>query len=73
MRNIFSYILKRIEKEDSIVIFNHANCDGDCYGSQIGLKEIILSTYPDKKVFVVGSGFLVFLTYLVNQILLVMR
>ena len=57
MRNIFSYILKRIEKEDLIVIFNHANCDGDCYGSQVGLKEIILSTYPDKKVFVVGSGF----------------
>lgn len=57
MRTKFSYILKRIEKEQSIVIFNHMNCDGDCYGAQVGLKDIILSTYPDKNVFIVGGGF----------------
>lgn len=57
MRNEFSYILKRIEKEKTIVIFNHMNCDGDCYGAQVGLKDIILSTYPDKNVFIAGGGF----------------
>ena len=57
MRKLFSLILNEIQKSDSIVIFSHANCDGDCYGAQIGLKDIILSTYPDKKVFAIGSGF----------------
>lgn len=57
MRNNFSLILNEIQKSESIVIFSHANCDGDCYGAQIGLKDIILSTYPDKKVFAIGSGF----------------
>lgn len=57
MRKNFSLILQEIQKNDSIVIFNHVNCDGDCYGAQVALKDIILSTYPDKKVFIAGSGF----------------
>ena len=36
-------IIELIEKYDSIVIFGHVNPDGDCYGAQVGLREIILA------------------------------
>lgn len=49
-------VAKLIEESDSIVIFSHAYPDGDAYGSQIGLRETLKATYPNKKVFAVGSG-----------------
>ena len=54
---MYKAIKNIIEKYDSIVIFGHINPDGDCYGAQIGLRQAIKETYPDKKVFAVGSGF----------------
>ena len=53
---MFEKIIEQIEKYDSIVIFGHINPDGDCYGSQVGLREIILSLYPNKKVYITGTG-----------------
>ena len=53
---MFESIIPEIEKHDSIVIFGHANPDGDCYGSQIALRTIIKTQYPQKDVFAVGSG-----------------
>lgn len=53
---MFDQILKLIEKYDSIVIFGHFNPDGDCYGAQVGLKEVILANYPHKKVYITGTG-----------------
>ncbi len=50
-------ILNKIKEYDSICIFGHVFPDGDCYGSQIGLKEAILNNFPNKKVYAVGSGF----------------
>lgn len=50
-------LFKKIEEYDSIVIFGHLNPDGDCYGSQVGLREAIKETFPNKKVYTVGSGF----------------
>ena len=50
-------LIKKIKKYDSIVIFGHLNPDGDCYGSEVGLKEAIKATFPKKKVYAVGSGF----------------
>ncbi|EFF41579.1 DHH family phosphoesterase [Mycoplasmopsis alligatoris] len=44
-----------IEKYDSIVIFHHIRPDGDCLGSQFGLKELIETNYPHKKVYAVGD------------------
>ena len=38
---MFEQIWDLIKKNDSIVIYGHINPDGDCYGSQVGLKEII--------------------------------
>ena len=50
-------LIKKIKKYDSIVIFGHLNPDGDCYGSEVGLKEAIKATFPKKNVYAVGSGF----------------
>ena len=44
----FQPLIQRIEAYDSIVIFGHIHPDGDCYGSQIGLKEALKMHYPDK-------------------------
>lgn len=53
---MYKEIWKKIEQYDSIVIFGHVNPDGDCYGSQLGLKNAILDNYKDKKVYVLGTG-----------------
>jgi phosphoesterase RecJ-like protein len=49
------FIKKQIESHEIIIIHGHKNPDGDCYGSQIGLKNIIEKTYPNKKVYIVGE------------------
>ena len=53
---MFEELLPIIERNDSIVIFGHIFPDGDCYGSQIGLRETLRLNYPNKKVYAVGSG-----------------
>ena len=53
---MFEQIISKIEQYDSIVIFGHRNPDGDCYGSQIALKNILKANYPDKDVYCVGTG-----------------
>ena len=53
---MFEKIVEQIEKYDSIVIFGHLNPDGDCYGAQVGLREIIHSLYPSKKIYITGTG-----------------
>ena len=53
---MFEELLPIIEKNDSIVIFGHIFPDGDCYGSQIGLRNVLRLNYPNKKVYAVGSG-----------------
>ena len=54
---MFEELRKLIEQHDSIVIFGHLYPDGDCYGSQIGLRDALRLNYPDKKVYAVGTGF----------------
>lgn len=57
----FQPLIQRIEAYDSIVIFGHIHPDGDCYGSQIGLKEALKMHYPNKKIYAVGTGYRKFL------------
>ena len=52
--NIYSKIYKQIKKFDTIVIARHIGPDPDALGSQFGLKEIILNTFPQKNVHCVG-------------------
>ena len=53
---MFEKIIAKIEQYDSIVIFGHLNPDGDCYGSQIALRNILRNQYPQKQIYCVGSG-----------------
>lgn len=48
-------ILEKIKEFDTIIIHGHVNPDGDCIGSQYGLKYLIEETFPNKKVIVTGS------------------
>lgn len=53
---MFENIRSYIEQYDTIIIHRHAQPDGDALGSQIGLKHLILTNYPDKHVYIVGDA-----------------
>lgn len=53
---MFKKIFREIKKYDSIVIARHIGVDPDAMASQIGLRDAILNTFPDKKVYAVGTG-----------------
>ena len=56
MKNlIYKYIFKQIKKYDTIVITRHIGADPDALGSQLALRDSILATFPDKKVYAVGA------------------
>lgn len=57
MDNNLKTILKLIEEAKIITIFGHINPDGDCYGSQIGLKNLLKENFQDKEIYALGSGF----------------
>lgn len=48
-------ILTKIKEYDKIAIYGHIRPDGDCYGSQFGLADIIKESFPEKEVKVVGA------------------
>ncbi|HHT82344.1 MAG TPA: bifunctional oligoribonuclease/PAP phosphatase NrnA [Acholeplasmataceae bacterium] len=48
-------ILSKIKEYNTIIIHGHIRPDGDCYGAQFGLKDIIKTSFPNKKVYVVGE------------------
>ena len=52
---MYQTIFQEIKKHDTIIIHRHSRPDGDALGSQLGLKEAILATFPSKSVFVVGD------------------
>ncbi len=52
---MFEHILQAIKTADTIIIHRHKNPDGDALGSQIGLKNILLDTFPGKQVYAVGD------------------
>ena len=52
--NIYKRIYKKIKEYDTIVIARHIGPDPDALASQIGLKEIILNKFPNKRVLAVG-------------------
>ena len=52
---MYQTIFQEIKNYDTIIIHRHSRPDGDALGSQLGLKEAILATFPSKSVFVVGD------------------
>ena len=55
INSICKKIYNTIKKYDSIIIARHIGPDPDALGSAYGLKQIILNTFPDKKVYTIGS------------------
>lgn len=52
---MYKSFIRKIKEYGTIIIHRHGRPDGDAMGSQIGLKEAILATYPYKKVYIVGD------------------
>lgn len=52
----FDNLLSRLTSYDKIALFGHVSPDGDCYGSLIGLKEILKKKFPNKEVKAFSSG-----------------
>ncbi|MDD4644323.1 MAG: bifunctional oligoribonuclease/PAP phosphatase NrnA [Bacilli bacterium] len=48
-------IYNKIKKYNTIVIARHIGPDPDALGAQIGLRDIILHNFPNKKVYAVGA------------------
>ncbi len=53
--NNYQEVFNVIKDNDIIIIHRHSRPDGDALGSQIGLKDAIKATYPEKEVYVVGD------------------
>ncbi len=52
---MFKEILEKIKEFDTIIIHRHLRPDGDCIGSQFGLKYLIEDNFPEKTVYAVGD------------------
>ena len=52
---MFNEIYNKIKEYDTIIIHRHNKPDGDALGSQIGLKEAVLATFPNKVVKITGD------------------
>lgn len=52
---IVNKIIENIKRYDTIIIHRHVRPDADAYGSQVGLKEMITYSFPNKSVYAVGE------------------
>jgi phosphoesterase RecJ-like protein len=52
---MYRKVFNKIKKYNTIVIARHIGPDPDALGAQIGLKDIILHNFPNKKVYAVGA------------------
>lgn len=53
---IFKKIEERIKAHKNIVIYHHIRPDGDCLGSQFGMKNLIKVNFPHKTVYTIGDS-----------------
>lgn len=53
---MYKNIYKQIKKYENIVIARHIKVDPDAMASQTALKKAIEFTFPDKKVYEIGTG-----------------
>lgn len=53
---MYNKIYKEIEKYDSIVIARHIGVDPDALASQLALRDSIRLSFPEKKVYAIGTG-----------------
>ncbi len=61
---MFIEILEKIKEYKRIIIHRHIRPDGDCIGSQMGLKHAIKNTFKEKEVYAIGDDIPEYLKYL---------
>ena len=52
---MYKKILETITEYDTIIISRHHKPDLDALGSQLGLKQLLIDNFPNKKVYAVGD------------------
>ncbi len=62
-KTLLNKIYKEIKKYENIVIARHVGPDPDAIASQIALRDSILLTFPNKKVWAVGTSVSKFKSY----------
>lgn len=50
-------ILEEIKHYQTIIIHRHQHPDPDCVGAQLGLREILRASFPDKTILAVGKHY----------------
>lgn len=53
-KKLIKNIINEIKKFNTIIIARHRGADPDALGAQIGLKDLIMESYPKKSVYAVG-------------------
>lgn len=53
---MLAQILEEIKKAETIIIHRHIRPDPDAIGSQLGLREVLKATYPEKNIYAVGKN-----------------
>jgi len=54
-KSILTDIHNKIKEYETIIILPHGRPDGDCIGTSMGLKDMLINTYPEKSVYVSGE------------------
>ena len=60
---MFDKILEKIKEYNTIIIHRHVRPDGDCIGSQQGLKQFLKDNFKDKNIYAVGDEIPSYLAY----------
>ena len=64
MSDVKQLIFDKIQAYDTILLFRHVRLDGDCVGSTTGLKALIQSTWPQKRVLLIDDQLSDFLSFM---------
>ena len=62
--DIKKQILEKIKEYDRIFIFRHVRNDGDCVGATKGLKELLVSSFPGKEVYLIDAETAAYLEFM---------
>ena len=60
---MFIKILEKIKEYNKIIIHRHLRPDGDCIGSQMGLKALLKHNFPEKEILAVGDEIPTYISY----------
>lgn len=57
-------IMEKIRSYDRIFLFRHVRNDGDCVGATKGLKEILISSFPNKEIYLIDEETAAYLEFM---------